>query len=312
MIYDFLKDWNGTPIKNYKLGLETDPNTIYRIAYDWDVTDDPGEMLKEYLESDHCQQALGLILGSPDDNVANEFYSDLVEPFLVHASRFSKLKFLFAGEIAQEESELTWIGQKDVGAPILNALPGLEELRVRGGSDYGDGLVRFSRSRHICLKKLVIESGGVSQAVLQGIKDSVFPELEHLEIWLGSGEREGNCTIADVRPLLTDNPFPRLKYLGLRNSEIANDIAKEIATVPLLDSLEFLDLSGGILRDDGAEALVRSDQIQGLKKLDLHHHFMSDAMMARVMDLGIEVDVSGQQFRGDHMGSTYYYVAVNE
>lgn len=309
MIYDHLKEWNGTPIKNYKLGMETDPSTIYRICFDWEVEEDPEELLKEYLASSHCEHAIGLSLGMSQEDVAEDFYADFVEPFLKEAPRFSKLKFLFAGEMAQEESELTWIGQGDVGGPILNALPGLEELRARGGED---GEIHFSSTRHICLKKLVIESGGVPKQALQGIKESIFPELEHLEIWLGSDERGGDCAIADVRSLLTDNPFPKLKYLGLRNSEIVNDIATEIADAPVLDHLEVLDLSGGTLQDKGAEALVNSEKIKGLKKLDLHHHFLSDEMMTRVRGIGIEVDVTEQENAYEDDEDGYYYVAVSE
>lgn len=309
MVYDHLKDWKGTPITNYKLGMETDPNTIYRICFDWEVEEDPEELLKEYLASSHCEHAIGLSLGMCQEDVAENFYGDFVEPFLKEASRFSKLKFLFAGEMAQEESELTWIGQGDVGAPILNALPGLEELRARGGED---GEILFSGCRHICLQKLVMESGGVPKSAIQGIKESVFPELEHLEIWLGSDERGGDCSIDDVRSLLTDNPFPKLKYLGLRNSEIVNDIAKEIADAPILDNLEVLDLSGGILQDSGAEALVNSDKIKGLKKLDLHHHFMSEEMMKRMGEIGIEVDVTEQEDAFEYDEDGHYYVAVSE
>jgi hypothetical protein len=51
-----------------------------------------------------------------------------------------------------------------------------------------------------------------------------------------------------------------------------------------------LDLSLGALTDRGAEALLAAPGLARLKKLDIHHHFVSPALVQRLMALGIQVD----------------------
>ena len=84
------------------------------------------------------------------------------------------------------------------------------------------------------------------------------------------------------------------------------------ADAPVLDQLESLNLSMGSLRDTGGEALLASEKIRGLKRLDLHHHFMSDEVVSRFQALELEVDLSQQEEAHEYSGETYYYTAVGE
>ena len=314
MVDEHLKEWNGIPIKNYDPAESVSSDSIYRLVVDWDDSISFNEKLEKFLADPESSNVVGLSLGGNGDS-AMEYYTDIVKPFLQHASHFPKLRFLFVGEMDQEESELTWIGMNDCGAPVLNIFPALEDLRIRGGLDYAEGendALLFSSARHICLKTLVIETAGLPKASLQGIRESVLPELERLEIWLGSDERGGNCTIDDLKPLVLDNPFPKLKALALKNSEIINDVAKLLATAPILSQLEELDLSLGTLTDEGALALLESEGVEGLKKLNLSYHFMSNEVMERFSSLGIAVDVSNQEEPDNWDGEDHYYVAVSE
>lgn len=96
-------------------------------------------------------------------------------------------------------------------------------------------------------------------------------------------------------PLLEQGLFPKLVYLGLKDSEIQDEIAKAATDAPILDQLEILDLSQGTLSDEGAEALLASDRIKKLKHLDLSYHYMTNAMISRWNQSGMSVDVSDQQ-----------------
>ena len=78
--------------------------------------------------------------------------------------------------------------------------------------------------------------------------------IEHLELYLGTDDYGWDGSIDDVLPLLADDRFPRLKYLGLRDSEIADGVAQAVAKSPLLEKLDVLDLSLGTLGDEGAAA----------------------------------------------------------
>lgn len=64
----------------------------------------------------------------------------------------------------------------------------------------------------------------------------------------------------------------------------------------------------GTLGDEGGQALLDRPAITNLKKLDLHHHYLSDEMRKRFQSLPIEVDVSGQESEDDYGR----YVAVGE
>jgi hypothetical protein len=149
-------------------------------------------------------------------------------------------------------------------------------------------------------------------AVTRAAIGADLPTLEHLELWLGTPEYGGDTAIADLEPLLSGTRFPSLRYLGLRDSAIADQIAFAIAQSPVLDRIRVLDLSLGTLGDEGAAALLASPLVARLEKLDIHHHYCSDETVARLRQLGIEVDVSEQEEADEDDGSTWRYVAVGE
>ena len=313
MIEDYTKQWQGIPVKAYNPGEALEcPYRIYRIAYSWDHEDWGGfrEQVAKYLADPACQETVGLSLGLCNDT-ADGFYTDAVKPLLENKASFPKLRWLFLGEMLMEDSELSWIGQGDVGTPVLDAFPLLEELHARGGEGYQSN-IEFTKATHPNLKKLVIQTTGLRKETLRGILESDFPELESLELWLGTDEREADCTVDHVRDLLLGNPFPKLKSLGLMNSEIINEVAKEIANAPILDQLEELSLAGGTLRDDGAQALLASAGIGTLQKLDLSHHYMSTEVMKQFAGIAPTVDVSDQEEADEWGDEVHYYVAISE
>jgi hypothetical protein len=118
--------------------------------------------------------------------------------------------------------------------------------------------------------------------------------------------------VEDFALLFTDTLFPNLRSLGLRNSEIANDLAIALSQSPLLERLRILDLSLGWLDDIGAMALLNCPAVRQLEKLDLHHHYCSQETMQRLQALGIEVDTSELLELDLWDGEEHRYVAVSE
>jgi hypothetical protein len=57
---------------------------------------------------------------------------------------------------------------------------------------------------------------------------------------------------------------------------------------------------------------LKSDRIKKLKKLDLHHHFISKEVMEELSKLPIEVDVSDAQEEEQWGDRVWRFVAVSE
>ncbi len=266
------------------------------------------DVIDEFLSRPEASTVESISIGNWGE--AFERSSEEVVEYLVSVrEKLPRLKSLFIGEIESEECEISWINQSDL-SPLLEGFPRLEALRVRGSE-----MLRFSRLKHGSLKSLVIECGGLPKEVMEDITAGELPELERLELYLGEENYGFDGTLDDVRPLLEKGRFPKLKYLGLRNCRIADQVAAEVADAPVMEQLETLDLSLGTLGDEGAKALLKSGRVKKLKKLDLHFHYMTDEMIEKIKQLetqGVTVDVSHQQEAGEDDGEMCRYIAVSE
>lgn len=220
------------------------------------------------------------------------------------AASFPRLRALFLGDITGEESEISWIEHSDI-TPLFTAFPDLERFDVRGAQ----GLV-LDPIRSGGLKVLRFESGGLPARVVRAVGASDLPNLEHLDLWLGEDNYGGDATAADLAPLLGGERLPALRHLGLEDSEIQDEIAAAVAGAPVVARLESLSLAMGVLTDRGAEALLAGQPLTHLRELDLHHHFLSDAMVERVRAAlpGVEVDLDEQE----KPDGDWYYIAVSE
>jgi hypothetical protein len=228
----------------------------------------------------------------------------IVDTLVSNRAQFPNLRALFIGDITSEENEISWIKQDDL-SPLWTAFPNLEHLTIRGG----EGL-KLDRINLPKLKSLRIESGGLSSEVVRSVGEAALPELESLVLWLGTENYGATVKISDLERFYECAEKPKLKYLGLCDSEIADSVAEFIATAPVLSRLDVLDLSLGMLSDEGALALLTSPYIRHLKKLDLHYHFCSEAMVKKLQELtaeGIQVDTSERQRERD-----WRFVAVGE
>lgn len=288
-------------------GLQDPTHTIYRIRVGYDGPETWIDRFATFLQDPAVSQLTGLVVGMWSTEVMEtEEAIEVVEALAAAREKLSRLKILFIGDIISEENEISWIEQTDV-SPLFNAYPNLEYFGVRGSNN-----LRLGSIQHEHLRTLVVEAGGLPREVVYDIQRSDLPALEHLEIWLGTPDYGSDTTIEDFTPLLRKLLFPRLRYLGLRNSAIADEIASVFAYAPIVERIETLDLSLGTLTDTGAEALIGSPAIRKLKKLDLHHHYCSEEMVRRLENMGIEVDASERQEIEEYDWGTNLYVSLGE
>jgi hypothetical protein len=247
-------------------------------------------------------------------------YSELrpaLELIVADAERFPALRALFLADVTSEECEISWLQLTDV-TPVLEAFPLLEEFGVRGGDSQGLGEEPLSLRpvRHEALRVLRLESGGLPGQELRAVGACELPCLEHLEMWLGVEAYGGDASVADLAPVLAGGRFPALRHLGLQDSEIQDEIAAAVASAPVVAQLDSLSLSMGTLTDTGAEALLNGQPLARLKRLDLHHHFLSGSMADRIRTAvgsnGTEVDLTYHRTPDSRRDEEWRYVAVAE
>ncbi len=304
-----LKTFIGKKVVDFNASkpIKSGETTVYRIHYSWDGEgeSDFSEKLEQFLQSDAPLTAQGFVIGNWSAD-GPESIEPIVERVVNDAKKFPELVALFVGDIAQEESEISWIEQTNL-TPLLNAFPKLQLLRARGGTGIG-----FKSAKHKTLRALGIETGGLPKQVVGELCKAEFPNLEYLELWLGDPGYGGDVSVNDLQPIFKGKLFPKLKYLGLRNSEIADDIAGVIVSSPIIKQIETLDLSLGTLTDEGAGALLKLPQDANLKRLDVHHHFLSNAMMKELKKLPFSLNVSEQQTPDDWGDGERRFVAISE
>ncbi|MFE4712980.1 MULTISPECIES: STM4015 family protein [Paenibacillus] len=251
-----------------------------------------GEEIEKLSQSAESAALSSLIIGDWGQTYENSS-EEVVEALVQHSASFPLLRKLFIGEMDSEECEISWITQSDL-SPLLTAFPELQSFTIQGSNN-----LSLSHLKHDKLEELRIICGGLGKDVLAQIAGSSLPNLRKLELYLGVDEYGFDGSLEDILPLIEPGKFPKLNYLGLKNSEMQDEIAAAIADAPILDQLDTLDLSLGTLSDTGAEALLASDRIKKLKALNLSYHYMSNEMVARWQQSGLPVDVSDQQQSDD-------------
>jgi hypothetical protein len=310
---EHITHFDGKPVEDWdqQSGIKDPTEVSYRLGLSFEEGDQGvrwTDLFAAFLDDPASMQITGFVIGNwivlssgLDMNSA-----PIVEAMVSARDRLPNLRALFLGDIIQEESEISWIRQSDI-SPLFEAYPALETFCVRGA----DGL-SLGKIKHERLNTLIIQSGGLGANVVRDIAGAQLPELEHLELWMGDENYGGNATVDDLAPILSGECFPRLKYLGLRNSQIADEIAAALVNAPVLEKIRILDLSLGVLTDKGAATLISNPAIGRLEMLDIHHHYCSKEMVEKLTKLGIEIDVSDRQEPDKSGDEIYRYVAVSE
>jgi predicted DNA-binding WGR domain protein len=239
----------GRRVVDYDPEKPIKTDVVYRFHSDWE-NNEVIPNLERYLESDEARETTALVFGAWHGDDPEQTSDIIVEALVNGKDRLPNLAALYIGDITSEENEMSWIKQSDL-SPLLQAFPKLQVLRARGG----DGLALAS-AEHNHLRALAMETGGMDVSVIRSVCTANFPNLEYLELWLGTDEYGANYTVADLQPILSGQLFPKLKYLGLRNCQRADELAGVVVNSPLLQRIETLDLSLGVLTDEGARALL--------------------------------------------------------
>lgn len=248
---------------------------VHRLSMDYDDKGTMAERLTAYLDAADTASLQALVIGA-----WGEAHDEGPEPFLEvlidRAAELPALKALFVGDMTYEECEISWIIQGDYG-PLLAAFTGLEVLRIRGSTS-----LELPAFRHDALRELAIECGGLPREISEALASSTLPKLETLELWLGTDDYGFDGDVDLVRRVVAALRGPALKTLGLRDAEIADDVATWLAGEPWVAGLQKLDLSLGTLGDAGAEALCGSAHVARVPVVDLSHHYISPALQERL------------------------------
>ncbi|MFC9951360.1 STM4015 family protein [Streptomyces prasinus] len=312
-----LKELHGLPVFHFPeaSGTAADlppPGTVaWRIATEvYDAEETWEEVFARFCAAVDTTEVRALVVGAWQDAYESSS-SKVMEALLAARGRLPALRALFLGDMTSEEAEISWITQGDV-SPLLAGFPALEEFGVRGSQG-----LRFPALRHDALRALALESGGLPADAVRGVGASELPALEHLDLWLGTSWYGADSEAADLAPILSGDRFPNLRHLALRNSEIQDEVAAAVASAPVVARLDVLDLSMGTLGDEGAVALLGGQPLTHLKKLDLHHNYLSDPVRQRLTETlvtaGVEIDLDpddAEEYEDE--GTVERYVSVGE
>lgn len=272
MFSDLLDDFQGQRVVDFNDATSwKGPNVTYRLREEYDDEIKVTDRLVALLAQPESRQISNLIIGAWSGACEGGDSAEIIAALVAAAPKLPALRHVFFGEMTYEECEISWINQADV-TPLLNAYPNLQTLRIRGGSG-----LSFSPCQHTSLQELAIETGGLSRSTLREIFLCQFPALEHLELFLGESNYGFDGTVEDMQPLLSGRLFSKLKFLGLMNSEIANDIAAVVVNSPIVERLDVLDLSLGNIDTEGMNSLHGLAAYKNLRRVNVSHHYATEA-----------------------------------
>lgn len=289
-----IQELAGKPVRSFDGTLNDNPaEYAWKLGWDWDSEQPMAELLQTFLNDERVGEVEALVIGVWDEEMFDTPASDLVQTIADAAPRLTNLRHIFFGDIVYEECEISWIVNSD-HSPLLNAYPKLESYTVRGGMG-----LRFQELRHPSLRSLTVQTGGMSTLTLRDIAGAVLPNLEALELWIGTEYYEGTDDVQDVMPLLSGKLFPKLTRLGLKNAQMQDEIAIAAAGAPVIAQLRHLDMSMGCMGDEGGNALADSPLIAGLETLDVSDNYLSADVVARLEALPCAVAADGQDEEED-------------
>lgn len=308
--YGHATQLNGKKVLNFspEKGIE-DTEAAYRFYTEYDSEQNVPDNLRKFIEDDKVGQIDSLVFGMLGEY--DETPNTILKILIARKDKLQHLKAIFVGDITQEENEVSWIENTSYHN-FFKAFPQLEYFQVRGGNSLTLGVLDSST-----LHTLIVETGGMPSNIFSDLAESKLPALKHLELWLGSEDYGFSASASEVVASYrgsNGNHFPNLRYLGLRNSEIVDQLAEKLVDDPILNQIEVLDLSNGTLSNEGAEALLDNPSIKNLKKLILDHHYVNDKdIIEQLNDLGLPVSLDDPQEEDNYGdGEVYRYVAVSE
>jgi hypothetical protein len=165
---------------------------------------------------------------------------------------------LHIGEASLECNQMSWIDHGDHYGQLIRDNPMCHFLSS------GNNLTTLNGAVSSHLVSLIIVTGGIKQELLKSLlTETDLPNLSHLDLWLGLIYYSDMIRSAMFRfmrdTLLSESEngyFPRLRYLGLRNSEQIDALSKLIPYAAITRRIQTLDLSNGTLSAFGVYRLI--------------------------------------------------------
>lgn len=266
----------------------------------------PATMVEDMLADPEFADLTELSIGSWG-NAWEEDCQPILDGIVEHADAFSHIEKLFIGDMDYEDCEVSWILQGD-HSRLWAAMPQLKELTIKGSEGLALGQIC-----HEGLEALTIICGGLPVSVIQAIREAKLPNLKKLLLYIGVEDYGFNGDADTIRQLLKVADFPKLEYLGIADSEIQDELAQVVLESKYMRQIHTLDLSCGTLTDKGGALLLETlPAYPNIKRLDLHHHYLSDEMIGKLKGLSVELDVSDQNQPETYRGEVWMNAMLTE
>lgn len=260
------------------------------------------DLFKEYFKNNEICKYENLIIGAWEE-CYEESPKEAIDFMIGNKNLFPNLKNLFVGNMDYERCEVSWITLCDLGQ-VLNTFE-LEEFKVKGSVD-----LRLKDVKSDSLKTLSFINGGLGSDVLEDVKNAKLKNLTKLDMYLGVEDYGFDGSIEDIKPFMDKILFPNLKYLGLKNSGIQDEICEAVLKSNILEQLEVLDMSLGILSDKSGELILKNiDKLKHLKKFDIHFNYIKDSLLE---ELRAEFENTNVEFLCDRSNAQDYMDEEND
>ena len=258
---------------------------------------DAGTIAQEILNDPELKELKEITIGCWGESYENSVQT-ILDELVANKEKVLHIESLYVGDMTYEECEVSWIEQGDY-SKLIAALPNLKNLTIKGSNE-----LSLKNLNHENLESLEIICGGLPKEVIQEIAISNLPKIKKLNLYLGIDDYGFNGDIEDIKKLLENPYFKNLKYLGLGNSEIQDEIVEVTLNSNIISNLEVLDFSNGTLSNKGAEIIINNiDKLKGLKLLNLSYNFISDEIMEKLKKMPIEINVDEQMENDDDYGN---------
>ncbi|MDO4330021.1 MAG: STM4015 family protein [Lachnospiraceae bacterium] len=283
--------------------------TTKTYAYDYDEYEagkGAGTMIQDIMDDPDFPALTELIIGSWGGSWEDSC-QPIIDGIVANADQFAHIEKLFIGDMDYEECEVSWIIQGDYSR-LWAAMPQLKELTIKGSSE-----LELGEICHQGLEALTIICGGLPVDVIQTIQAGKLPNLKKLLLYIGSDCYGFDGNADTIKTFLEKADFPKLEYLGIADSEIQDELAAVVLKSKFMDQIHTLDLSCGTLSDEGGALLFKTlPSYPNIKKLDVHYHYLSDAMVAKLKALPLKLDASDQNQPENYRGQIYMNAMLTE
>jgi len=234
-------------------------------------------------------------------------------PATIRKLHFGDYKYAGGGAIGMggDDTEISWYSIGNLGK-LWKAVPRLQTLITQGGSSESAmaGGLQLGKIELPHLAHAEFRTGGLEKANARAIATAAIPSIEHLDIWYGDDSYGGDATVKDVEVLLGRADLPKLRHLGLMNSQFADELPGALVRSKLLPQLRELDLSMGCMTDEGARAIAQHrDAFRHLDKLNVSLNYISKAAAAALKGVAKTVEAGKQR---DDEDPEYRHPAVGE